>query len=82
VTRKPTAQTVPVSERALIARINRRLDARWQGKLHKVPDTSRWAQQYGPFFITDNNVITRYGLDLLKLASEFECIQPYERLED
>ncbi len=80
---RKVAATVPVSERALRARVTRKLRATEPtATLHSVPERSRWYGNYGPYYVTENNVIVSSGHDLVLLARTLGCIQPYERLEE
>ena len=62
---------VPVSERALIARINRRLDV--SRRFHRTHEGSCASAALGRYYIAAGDVVTDYR-DLKVLA-------PYERVE-
>lgn len=72
----------PVSERALLARINRKLAAKGErDRMHKAPD--RWANSIGRYFIGQTGgVISRQHCDIEKVARELGVMQPFEKLED
>lgn len=72
-----------VSERAMMARINRRLAKEGQ-KLCKTPPQSRWFNDLGAFHIVNENqnVIEAQHVDLEELAKELGTLKPGEVLEE
>ena len=78
---------VPVSERAVIARINRKL--KHDGRQLKTK-RGRWREDIsGPYYILDvdsNSVVSggqaRSRIDLEELARELEVLADYERMEN
>jgi|GEM_PF-1463305 len=77
---------VPVSERALIARINRRLDKDDQ-KLCKARPSKVHFYGLGQYYIVDvsQNFIVDKGLfpcDLVAMAREMGVLKPYEVVVD
>lgn len=75
-------QTIPVSTRALLARIGRKL-ARDGESIRAMSPASRWYAQYGPYYVVDaNNAITTYKIsDLGEFAREVGMLKPFERWE-
>ena len=71
--------TVPVSERALIARINRKLPE--HEKLKKLRG-SRWENDLGQYYIIDQNMnaILHKHINVEELARELGAIKPWESL--
>jgi len=74
-------QTVPVSTYALWRRVNRRLKLK-----HQKLDTARGhaVHDLGRYYIVnlDKNELVDSDVDLTKLATKLNCLQPYERVED
>jgi len=72
---------IEVSDRALMARINRKLAKEGQ-KLKKTQPTSKWASELGEFYIVDEklNTIDATHVDLEKLASELSVLKAGERI--
>jgi hypothetical protein len=68
-------QTVGISERALLARVRRRLAAEGERLL--------WdrAGHFGYHIVNAGNAIIAQGCDVLELAKELGCIRPWEHLE-
>jgi hypothetical protein len=79
------ARRVPVSERALIARVNRKLAKESWPKVLKVAHPgSRLENNLGRFYILDtytNNVVD-YGFDLADYPRLVECIANYEEIAE
>lgn len=79
-----TAKTIPmkapVSTRALIQRINRKL-ATEQQQL-KATRGERWRNELGDYYIIDVNIngIIAKHVDLEKLGREMECLPKWETL--
>ena len=71
-----------VSERAVIARINRAL-AKDGEALRKTRADSRWISDLGYYYIIDTNLntITAQHLSLSELARELNVLKPWEALE-
>lgn len=77
----PTKPThVPVSERALLARINRRLAAKGQA-VKKCREQSRWHKDLGSHYLVDvrANLIAATDVDLGDTAKELGLLKPYEQ---
>lgn len=75
-----STQKVPVSKRAVVARVRRRLAK--DGEFLKAcrPD-SRWHGDLGDWYTFDGrNLITGTNLDLETVARELEVLLPFERL--
>jgi len=77
---KKTSQKVPVSARALIQRINRKL----QPELMKVKicRQGRWLNELGDHFLVDlnHNAVLRKHVDLEELGKELKVLEPWESL--
>jgi hypothetical protein len=81
--KRETKAKVPVSERALIARINRRFLAEDNGWELRKSRSQYMLREYGDYFIKDTrlNLIQGYAnLDLETLAKEWDALEPYECL--
>ena len=82
VTAAPPVRTVPVSERALIQRINRVLASDDQ----KVVTTrgARAILDLGYYYVLDwrRNLAVQTDLDLESFGRELGCLKPWERLEE
>jgi len=74
-------ETVPVSQRALIARINRALKK--DDEVLKATRGERWRDEQGDFYILDwrKNWIVYKHVDLEELGRELEVLKPFEHLE-
>ena len=61
-----------ISQRAMVARVNRKLAMDGHTRLRTFRPNSKWFNQYGPFYIVNkDNVIEAHGIDdLNKLATE------------
>ena len=75
-------QTIPVSERALIGRINRRL--RHEGRLLRTARGQAVVSSVGRFYVIDinRNWIVWQNIDLEALGRELGVLQPWERMEE
>lgn len=73
---------VPVSERALFARVTRAL-AKDEKSLKKSKPNSRLFQDLGQYYVVDvrRNAIAAKGCDLVALARDLGVIAGWERLE-
>ena len=76
-------QVVPVSERALFARVNRKLAKEGQ-MLRRCKESSRAFSDLGYLYIVDthSNTIIALNCDLENLAREVGAIAHWERLEE
>ena len=74
-------KTIGISERALLARIRRKLAYHGEYLMtdRRHPDANNWL---GLYIVNDRNAIVASGCDPVKLAQELDCIRPWERLED
>jgi hypothetical protein len=84
--------SVPVSERALVQRINRRLHANAKidaaghvhGQWHCLKKTrgARAVQELGEYYLLDvyRNAVLQHHVDPAKLAKQLEVLRPYEQL--
>lgn len=74
---------VPVSERALFARVNRKLAKEGQ-MLRRCKESSRAFSELGHLYIVDThtNTIIALNCDLESLAREVGAIAHWERLEE
>lgn len=75
-------KVAPVSTRALIQRINRKLAA--QGEILKVTRGDKAMAELGQYFIVDiaRNCMVRHDVDLEECGRKVEALAPWERLED
>ena len=76
---KKKALRVPVSERALTQRINRRL-AEKEETLRKCSEKSKWWNDLGDYYIVDlrtNGMIARH-VDIEALGRDLGCLKPWE----
>lgn len=74
---------VPVTRRALIARINRTL-RKQDETLKAVRGDGRARQELGDYYILDaaHVRILRANVDLAAIGTELGVLAPYEKLED
>ena len=72
--------TAPVSMRALIARINRKLKD--EGEVLKAARSERVASSVGLFFIVRRNAITTQHVDPEALARELGILNLWEHLDN
>jgi hypothetical protein len=74
--------TVPVTMKALMARINRKLKA--NGEILKTARSPNVETSVGRYFICDvnRNTITRQRIDPETLARELGVLPAWERVED
>jgi hypothetical protein len=81
-TKKQKAQTVPVTERALLQRVNRALQA--DGRVLKSSRGARAEESLGRFYVIDQrrNVIVDKAVDLEALARKLGALKEYEHLAD
>ena len=79
-TAKAIPMKAPVSTRALIQRINRKL-ATEQQQL-KATRGERWRTELGDYYIIDanHNFVIAQHVDLEKLGRELECLPKWEKL--
>ena len=79
---RKTAIRIPVSERALIQRINRKLKT--DGEQLKKCRSDRWRGELGDYFILDvtRNAILHKDVDLEEWGRELGVLGLAERLED
>ena len=79
---KKKPAVVSISERALLARIQRKLKLDGQKLLKcRQPDPATYAQ-LGLYYIVDDQTIVATHQELEKLAKALGCLKPYEKLED
>jgi hypothetical protein len=72
-------KTVPISTRALLQRINRRLAA--DGKVLKAARTAKVALSVGHYFVVRGNRIARERINPEALARELGLLADWERVE-
>jgi hypothetical protein len=73
---------IRISERALVARIQRKLKADGQ-QLRKCRHDTAGYNQLGQFFIVDQfDAIVSTHHELATLGKELNVLKPYEKLED
>jgi hypothetical protein len=82
VARKRQAQTVPVTVRALLQRVNRALDS--DGRVLKSSRGARAEEALGRFYVIDQrrNVIVDKAVDLEAFARKLGALKEYEHLVD
>ena len=69
-------RSVPVSERALVQRINRKLPPG-----HRVVKLrGRAAKELGTYVLTDEHRVSRQNVDLTAVARKLGVLKPYEEL--
>ena len=73
-------QRVPVTERALVARINRAL--RPDRVLKIAHPGSHLEREFGRYYVVDihRNTALTYRIDLVSFARELDCIEDFEEL--
>ena len=72
------ATKVPVSTRALLQRVNRRLAG--DGEVLKIARTAKVAAAVGQFFIVRGNRVAREHVDPEALARELGVLADFERV--
>jgi hypothetical protein len=78
---KPAVK-VPVSERALIARINRKLAAKDREKqFHRSYEGSRAFAALGRYYIAAGDVVIDYALNIEQVARDLKVLAPYEQVD-
>jgi hypothetical protein len=80
----PRRKTVPISERALIQRINRALKDK--GEILKAARSPRVADEVGQHFVVRltgkrNNVVTQRHVDVEALGRELGVLNEWEDIE-
>jgi hypothetical protein len=81
---KKNQQKVIVSERALVARINRRFRAEDEALELRKSRSEAMKRSYGPYYVlnTRHNVIQGYNyINLEEYAKEWDALRPWERLQ-
>jgi hypothetical protein len=73
--------SIPITRRALIQRINRKLP---EGEKLKCSRGAQTENELGAYYTVDecSNTVTASHIDLEKWASELKVLKPYERLVD
>ena len=76
------SQKVKVSERALLARLNRKLAAE-NLTVKKCAESSRWHSNLGDYYCVDMalNTITASHIGLEGWGREYGCLKGFEELE-
>ena len=79
--RKAIAQTVPVTMRSLVQRINRKIAT--DREMLKIPRDATLQQQLGEFYVLELrfNGIVRKDVDPEEFARELGVLQPWEGLK-
>lgn len=76
------SKTVPVTSRAILARVNRQLAKDGQS-LKKCPPGSKAFAELGPYYLINGRKgLIRTAIDLPEFATELGCLRPYERITD
>ena len=72
---------VPVSERALMARVNRKLRDNDEVLRHAAELSRAWSN-LGSYYTVNVRIngVTRSHIDIEELARELGCLKPYERV--
>jgi hypothetical protein len=70
----------PVSERALFARMNRKL-VKDGVRLHRAKVNSKVALTLGEYYTTENNSVTAQFINLEDWAKEMNALKPWEVLD-
>jgi len=72
---------VPVSERALMARVNRKLKINGMA-LKRCKVDSPWREKLGKFYVVDivKDQVESTGISLIRLAKELKALKHYESL--
>ncbi len=80
---KAKVKKVPVSERAILARINRKL-AKSEQVVKKCRTDSRWYGECGNYYAIDlrTNCIQAKHIDLEDWAKELDVIEPFEEVSE
>lgn len=71
----------PVSERALLARINRKLNDGGR-KLCRSKPSDKSHETLGRFYLADEHSVLEAHVDLVKLGRELGCLKDSETLLD
>lgn len=76
----PNAKKVPVSERAIVARLRRALAK--DGETLRKSRTPRTVSDLGDYFTVGrgNNTVVRRGIDVETLARELGVLDPFEEI--
>jgi hypothetical protein len=79
---KKRGKSVPVSKRAIIQRINRKLSA--EGEKLKTNRSQRWYSDLGSYYIVDENrnAVVSAHHDLEALGRELGVLAPWEIIAD
>lgn len=77
---KPNKTGAPVSERALLARVNRRLAG--EGRMLKVARGEAARREMGTYFLVDfgENAVVNKNVSLAKLGHKMGLLRPWERM--
>ena len=87
MSKQSTRKKVPVGERTLICRVNRRLALEFQ-HLHASRPGTRAESFLGAYYIVSTEcdgpgqMVVADHLDLVTVAKELRCFQPFEELVD
>ena len=78
---KDDDQTVPVTERALVARINRKLRHDLMA-LRRAPRTGKTPADLGDYYVVNHrlNIVQDTHVNLADLGRVLDCLKPWERL--
>jgi hypothetical protein len=75
---------IPVSERALLARVNRKLahDYKTLRKWRSAGNSGPWHWETGDYYLLDqgNNLLREFQVDLESFASELGVLADYEEI--
>jgi hypothetical protein len=78
---KDDDQTVPVMERVLVARINRKLRHDLMA-LRRAPRNGQTPIDLGDYYVVNHrlNIVQDTHVDLADLGRVLDCLKPWERL--
>jgi hypothetical protein len=78
---KKEATKVPITERALIQRINRKLQQENYGVMKIAREGSRAEQNLGRYYVVnDRNTVIDWHLKLEEYGRDWGVLAPYEKL--
>jgi len=75
------SKKVPITSRALLQRINRRLASEGE-RVKKLKSTSRMYMQWGPYYRldTDRNALLEDNVDIVRLGRQLNALAEWETL--
>jgi hypothetical protein len=78
-----TGTKIPITKRALIQRINRKLKPQYE-RMQSCRRNSRWWRDLGDLYVVDTyrNAIRNTHVDVEKYAREIGVLQPFEQVTE